>query len=1221
MSTGNEPRKETLIERIIGWCAQNGFLVMVGTLFLIVAGVIAIKNVKLDAIPDLSDVQVIVFTDWPGRDPQLVEDQITYPIVSTLAAAPRVKYVRGQTFFGLSFVNVIFEDGTDMYWARSRVLEYLNQVAGDLPPGITPRLGPDATGVGWVYEYALVDHTGQHSLEQLRSFQDWVLRYYLQNTPGVAEVASIGGFVKQYQVDVDPNRLLAYGLPLPKVIQAIRDSNNDVGGRVVEYGQTEYMVRGLGYIKSLADIENVALDVDANGVPITVGDIGSVHLGPDMRRGLLDWDGKGEAVGGVVVMRYGENALTTIEGVKKKIAAIQPSLPAGVEIVTGYDRSNLILRAIANLREKLLEECVVVSLISIIFLFHFRSSLVAILTLPVAILMAFIAMTALGISSNIMSLGGIAIAIGAMVDAAIVMIENAHKWLERWEQARAKRDREGDAALTAPEREVVDLSRHAVITRAAKQVGKPLFFSLLIITVSFMPVFALQAQSGRLFKPLAFTKTFSMFFASLLSVSLVPLLMVWFIRGRIVSEQGNPISRFLVWLYRPAVRWALDLRWLTLLLALIVLAVTWYPLSRIGSEFMPPLNEGTLLYMPTSVPGISISAAKQILQKTDQVVARFPEVEHVYGKVGRARTATDPAPLSMIETVITLKPEKEWRPGMTFDRIKAELNRQLPVPGMPAIWWMPIQTRIEMLATGIRSQIGIKVLGPDLQQIDRIAKEIETVLKRDPNSSTVFAERVTGGYYVNFQIHRNEIKRYGLTIADVETIIESAIGGKNVTWTVEGRERFPVNVRYARALRNDLPSLRRVLVPTPSGAHVPMAQLADIELQTGPPSIRDENGMLAGFVFVDTKNIDLGTYVARAKQRIADQVRLPAGYYLEWGGQYQYLLAARKTLKLVVPLTLLIIFVLLYLNFRNLIETAIVLLSIPFALVGGVWLMWVLQYDFSVAVAVGFIALAGVASEIGVVMIVYLGEAWRHLTQSNRQPTRVDLEGAVIDGASQRVRPVMMTFSAVVAGLLPIMWGHGTGAQAMKRIAAPMVGGMVSATVLTLLIVPTIYFFWRSRQVAAGLPLADSGRAKWIAGSLIAGLMLAGGGWWLWQSVRGPSQPSTVILTESVGQYRMRVLGSAPHLHVGRNPIRVEVTEAVTGKRVDVGTVWLDLSMQMPGMPMQAAAQLEKTGQRGVFTGFINPSGAGEWHGQLGYQGPRGQAHVSFTINIEQTRS
>ena len=1050
-----------MINRLISWCARNAFLVVVVTLFAILAGVVALQNVKLDAIPDLSDVQVIVFTEWQGRAPTLVEDQVTYPIVSALAAAPKVKYCRGQTFFGLSFVSVIFEDGTDMYWARSRVLEYMNQVRNQLPEGVNPVLGPDATGVGWVYEYALVDKTGQNSLADLRSFQDWTLRYYLQNTPGVAEVASIGGFVNQYQVEIDPNKLLGYNIPLSKVISAIHNSNNDVGGRVIEFGENEYMVRGQGYINSLDDIRKIALVSGKDGVPVTINDVAKVHRGPDIRRGALDLNGQGETVGGIVVMRYGENALTTIDAVKRKLEAIKPSLPPGVEIVTGYDRSDLIHRAIDTLRSKLIEETIIVSLICVLFLFHIRSALVAIITLPIAILLAFIPMRALGVSSNIMSLGGIAIAIGAMVDAAIVMIENAHKWLERWDHARGK----NEAMLDDVEREVARMSRLEVMIKAAQQVGKPLFFSLLIITVSFVPVFALEAQSGRLFKPLAFTKTFAMFFAALLSITLVPLLMTWFIRGRIPAENKNPINRFLIWIYRPCAELVLRHRMLTLLISGVILLLTWIPYSKIGSEFMPPLNEGSLLYMPTSPPGIAISESKDILQQQDSIIAKFPEVQTVFGKVGRSRSATDPAPLSMVETVITLKPENQWRAGMTFDKIKEQLTKELPFPGMPAIWWMPIQTRIEMMATGIRSQIGIKVLGKDLSEIERIAVQIENLLKNAPHTASAFAERVTGGYYVDFKVNRDAIARYGLTVADVENVIESAIGGKNIETTVEGRERFPINVRYARDFRSDLPSLKRVLVSTPSGAQVPLEQLADISKNTGPPSIRDENGSLAGFVFVDTYGVDLGSYVENAKKLIAENIKLPPGYFIQYGGQYQYLLKAKEKLKLIVPITLLLIFLLLYLNFNSIAKTFIVILSIPFALVGGVWLLYLLGYNYSVAVAVGFIALAGVAAETGVVMIVYLDEAWRHLKRTKAELSASDLYHAVMEGAVQRVRPKMMTVTAIIAGLLPIMWGHGAGADTMKRIAAPMIGGMVSSTILTLLIIPAIYFLWRQRAI------------------------------------------------------------------------------------------------------------------------------------------------------------
>jgi copper/silver efflux system protein len=1019
-----------MINSLIAWCARNSFFVLIGTIFLTAAGVVAVREVKLDAIPDLSDVQVIVFTEWPGRAPTLVEDQVTYPIVSTLAAAPKVKYARGQSFFGLSFVNVIFEDGTDMYWARSRVLEYMNQAKANLPAEVNPVLGPDATGVGWVYQYALVDETGQNSLADLRSYQDWTLRYYLQNTPGVAEVASIGGYVNGYQIEIDPNKLLGYNIPLGKVIAAVRKSNNDVGGRVIEFGETEYMVRGEGYVESLDDLRSVVIGLDDQGTPVTVDQVANVHRGPDMRRGLLEVDGKGEAVGGIVVMRYGENALKTINAVKEKLEAIKPALPPGVKIVTGYDRSSLILRAIANLRSTLVEEMIVVSLVIVIFLFHFRSALVAIIALPLAVLFSFIPMTLLGVSSNIMSLGGIAIAIGAMVDASVVLIENSHKWLRRWELARSTND--GDEF----DRELAAMDRTTVIIKSAQQVGKPLFFSLLVIAVSFLPVFALEAQSGRLFKPLAFTKTFAMGFAAVLSITLVPLLLMLFIRGKIPDENRNPVNRFLVWIYRPFVAFALRFRWLVIIVALLTLVVTWFPYRQIGSEFMPPLNEGSLLYMPTSPPGMAISESREILQRQDAIIARLPEVERVFGKIGRARTATDPAPLSMVETVITLKPEAEWRPGMTFDKIKEELNKELPIPGMPTIWWMPIQTRIEMLATGIRSQIGIKVLGPDLNEIQKIGEQIEKLLKTAPNTASVFAERVTGGYYVDFKVNRAAIARHGLVVDDVNDVIETAIGGKNISTTVEGQQRFPINVRYARDFRSDLPALRRVLVTTPMGTQIPLGQLADIEITTGPPMIRNENGTKAGFVFVDTFGTDLGSYVANAKKLIAESITLPPGYFLDWGGQFQYLLKARETLKLIIPLTLVLIFLLIYIEFRNVTETLIILLSVPFSLVGGVWLLWSLDYNFSVAVAVGFIALAGVAAETGVVMIVYLDEAWAEVRKRIARPSMRDLTAAIMEGAVARVRPKMMTASTTIIGLLPVMWGVGSrlrGHEAHRR--------------------------------------------------------------------------------------------------------------------------------------------------------------------------------------------
>ncbi len=1036
---------------------------------LTLAGLIAINNVNLDAIPDLSDVQVIVYTEWPGRAPTLVEDQITYPIVSALSAAPAVRYARGQTFFGLSFVTVVFEDGTDMYWARSRVLEYLNQVQSQLPDGINPSLGPDATGVGWVYQYALIDETGQNSLADLRSFQDWTLRYYLQNTPGVAEVASIGGHVNQYQVIVDPNNLAARRITIGRVIDAIRASNNSIGGRVLEFGETEYMVRAQGYIESIEDIEKVVIDVTENGVPITVREIGRVVRGPDIRRGILEIDGKGEAVGGIVIMRYGENALKTIEAIKEKLEAIKPSLPAGVQIVTGYDRSSLILRAINNLRSTLLEEMIVVSIVIVMFLFHARSALVAIIVLPLAVLISFIPMVLLGISSNIMSLGGIAIAIGAMVDSAIVLVDNAHKWLERWTAARQKVASDGSVGVSAADRELASMQRIDVIIKSSQQVGKPLFYSLLIIAVAFLPVFALEAQSGRLFKPLAYTKTFAMSAAAFLSITLVPLLVFWFVRGKLPDEKKNPINRFLIWIYAPFVNFALRFKFLTLSLALLVGVASWIPFSKIGWEFMPPLNEGSLLYMPTSPPGMSITESKEILQRQDAIIYQMPEVERVYGKIGRARTATDPAPLSMVETVITLKPEDQWRPGMTIEKIKQELTRALPIPGMPAIWWMPIQTRIEMLATGIRSEIGIKVLGPDLNVIQRVAEDIETLLSNDPNTVSVFAERVTGGFYLDFDIDRSAITRYGLTIANVQHCIETAVGGINIGWTIEGRERYPINVRYSRDFRSDLPALRRVLLSTPAGGHILLGQVADIRLTQGPPMIRNENGMLAGFVFVDTFGTDLETYVDRAKESIAKNVDIPPKYYLEWGGQYEHMLKARDTLQLIVPLTLAVIFVLLFIVFRNVTESLIVILSVPFALIGGVWLMWLLDYNFSVAAAVGFIALAGVAAETGVLMIVYLDEAWNNLlTRKDQSPSLTGLRQAVVEGAVQRVRPKMMTVCTTIIALLPIMWSNGTGADTMKRIAAPMIGGLVSSSVLILVIIPAVYYLWRSREIISG---------------------------------------------------------------------------------------------------------------------------------------------------------
>ena len=1038
-----------MIEKIIEISTRKKFLVFLGVFLLSAWGIWALSRTPLDAIPDISDMQVIIFTQWPGRSPDLIEDQITYPIVTSMVAAPKVNYVRGVTSFGVSYVNINFQDGTDMYWARSRVLEYLSKIGGTLPKGVNPILGPDATGLGWVFQYALVDETGKNNLAELRSFQDWHLKYWLESVPGVAEVATLGGFVKQYQVEVNPDALLAYRLPLQKVIHAIRRSNNDVGGRVLEFAGTEYMVRGRGYIKSVADIEGIPVAVDGGGTPVFVRDVAHVTIGPDIRRGLVDLDGKGEVVGGVVVMRYGESALGVINRVKRKLEELKSSFPEGVKLVITYDRSDLIHGAIGVLKETLVKESLVVSLIVILFLLHFRSALVVILILPIGILLSFIPMYYLGITSNIMSLGGIAIAIGVMVDAAIVMVENAHK---RLEQA-------GEGA-----------DKFHVIVGAAKEVGKPLFFSLMIVTISFLPIFTLEAQEGRLFQPLAFTKTFAMFFASFLSITLAPVLMVLLLRGKIRSEARHPISRILIFLYRPLVKGVLRFRWTTLFLATGVMLATIPVFQKLGSEFMPPLNEGVILYMPGSIPGISITTAARTLQMQDKVLKSFPEVLRVFGKIGRGTTATDTAPLNMVETHITLKPKDQWRPGMTWDKLIQEMNRKLQMPGIPNIWWMPIQTRIEMLATGIRSVLGIKILGPDLKVIEKIGISMEPLLVRIPGTRSVFAERVLGGNFLDFEINRAAAARYGLTVGDVQDIIESAIGGKNISTTVEGRERYPINVRYPRELRDDVEKLKRILVATPSGAHVPIGQVADIKFTTGPSLIRDENGSLAGFVFVDVAGRDIGGYVDEAKRVIEQNIQLPPGYTLVWAGQYQYLLRAKKHLKLVVPLTLLIVFVLLYMNFESITKSIIVILSVPFSLVGSVWLLSFLEYNLSVAVWVGLIGLAGLAAETGVVMLVFLDEAHDRYKREGKLLTLSDLREAVTEGAVLRLRPKMMTVLTTMMGLLPIMWAEtmGTGGDVMKRMAAPMIGGLVTSTVLTLLVIPAIYSLWREWGLPKG---------------------------------------------------------------------------------------------------------------------------------------------------------
>ena len=1154
-----------MIERIIEWSVKNRFMVILATVCVVAAGIMAIIKTPLDAIPDLSDVQVIIYTEYPGQAPQVVEDQVTYPLTTAMLSVPFAKVVRGYSFFGYSFVYLIFEDGTDIYWARSRVMEYLNFVSGRLPQGVTPSLGPDATGVGWVYQYVLHDTTGKHDLQTLRSLQDWFLRYELTAVPGVSEVASIGGFVKQYQVEVDPNRLAAYQIPIQKIKTAIKQSNADVGGKLMEMGETEFMIRGLGYIRSIEDIQTIAVGVDKNGTPLLLRDIANVQIGPELRRGILEWNGRGETVGGIIVMRYGENALEVIKHVKERLKELEKGLPPGIEIRAGYDRSGLIERAVDTLKTKLTEEMTVVAVICIIFLLHFRSAFVAVFTLPVGILMSFLIMYPMGINANIMSLGGIAIAIGVMVDASVVMVENAHKHLER-------------------DRGKIPHTR--IIINASKEVGPALFFSLLIITVSFLPVFSLMEQSGRLFKPLAYTKTTAMGASSILAITIIPVLMVFFVREnpvspdlapkiktriwgsvlvcpplvvtcaglagvalpesslvialavslfmavclfpqKILPEDKNPLNRFLIRIYLPLIKWVLEWRKITIALSVLAVAATWYPISRSGSEFMPPLNEGDLLYMPTTLPGISITKAKELLQQTDKIIQRFPEVKTTLGKIGRAETSTDPAPLSMIETVITLRPQveyemvhmdrffsdwpawakkplsviwpeekkgkirHEWRkrkidrffsdwPGIlkrplamilpeeryiTIDELASDLEQAVTFPGLTNAWTMPIKTRIDMLSTGIKTPVGIKILGPDLDTLAAIGENIEALLRDQDGTLSVFSERVTGGNYLDFTINRKEIARYGLLVQDVQDIITTAIGGMNVTYTIEGLERYPVNLRYNREFRDNIDTIKRVLVPTPSGAQVPLAQLADVAVRKGPAGIKSENAKRTAWVYVDIKGVDVGTYVKQARKRVDKNIQLPTGYSLVWSGQYEYMEKAGKTLKIIIPATLLVIFVLLYIHFGNMAEVMIVMAGLPFALVGGFWLVHLLGYNLSVAVGVGFIALAGLATETGIVMLVYLDEVYNRKTKENRMQSVTQLNRAIIEGAVDRVRPKIMTVATTLIGLLPVMYGAGAGSQIMKRIAAPMVGGLVSSTIMTLVIIPVIYRLWKSWSI------------------------------------------------------------------------------------------------------------------------------------------------------------
>ena len=1038
-----------MITRVIHWSIDNRFMVLMLTAIIIGLGVYSIKNTPLDAIPDLSDVQVIIKTSFPGQAPQVVEDQVTYPLTTAMLSVPKATNVRGYSFFGDSYVYVIFEDGTDLYWARSRVLEYLSQVAGKLPRDARPELGPDATGVGWVYEYALVDRSGNHDLSQLRSIQDWFLKFELQTVPGVSEVATVGGMVKQYQVVLDPNSLRAYGLPLSKVKAAIMRGNQETGGSVIEMSEAEYMVRATGYVDSREDLKHIPLGVNEQGTPILLKDIAQIRLGPQMRRGVAELDGEGEVVGGIIVMRFGENALTTINGVKEKLEELSRGLPEGVEIVETYDRSALIKRAVNNLNGKLVEEFMVVVLVCAVFLFHLRSSLVVILSLPVGILVAFIVMEQMGINANIMSLGGIAIAIGAMVDAAIVMIENVHKHMEHTE--------------------VTDDNRWQVMRQAAMEVGPPLFFSLLIITLSFLPVFTLEAQEGRMFSPLAYTKTFAMAGAAVLSITLVPVLMGYFIRGHITPERKNPVNRVLIAVYRPFINLVLNAPRTVIAATLMIIVVSYWPLSQLGSEFMPELDEGDLLYMPSTFPSVSIGKAQELLQQTDKLIMTVPEVKRVFGKVGRAESATDPAPLTMIETTILLKPREEWREGMTMDKLKRELNDLIQLPGLTNAWVMPIKNRIDMLATGIKTPVGIKVAGPDLDAIQEIGKEIEKVLKNVPGTVSVYSERVAHGRYVTVDIDRVAAARFALNIADIQEVVRTALGGMSVGMTVEGLERYPINIRYPRDVRDSLEKLRNLPVITPAGARIPLAEVADIRIDDGPGLIKTENARLNGWIYIDIEGRDLGSYVIDAQQVVAEKIVLPAGYSISWTGQYEFMVRAVERLAKVIPVTLVIIVLLLYLNFRNMIEVLIIMGTLPLALIGGFWLLYLLDYNISVAAGVGFIALAGVAVEIGVIMLVYLNQALEQhrekAEQAGLELTAEDVRSAVIDGALLRVRPIMMTVATIIAGLLPIMLGSGTGSEVMRRIAAPMVGGMVSATVLTLVILPAVFLLWKQRDI------------------------------------------------------------------------------------------------------------------------------------------------------------
>ncbi len=1046
VATDNQ--KDGFIAKLIEWSINNKFMVIILTLALIGGGIWALQNIPVDAQPDLSDVQVIIFTEYPGQGPQIVEDQVTYPMTTKMLSVPFAKVVRGYSFFGFSMVYIIFDDGTDIYWARSRVLEYLSSLQKDLPNGVAPTLGPDATGLGWVYQYVL--QSDKRDLQELRSIQDWFLRYELSALPGVSEVASIGGFVKQYQVNIDPNKLASFGIPLSKVKMAIKESNNDVGGRLLEISEMEFMVRGLGYIKSKEDLKKIAIGYSPQtGTPIYLENVATIDIGPELRRGVAEWNGEGETVGGIIIMRYGENALEVINRVKERIEELKSSLPDDVQIITSYDRSELINSAIDNLKWTLIEESIIVSIIIIIFLLHVRSSLVAIFTLPTAVLASYIVMEYQGINANIMSLGGIAIAIGAMVDAAIVMVENAHTHIARENELPEEKRR----------------PHWATILASAKEVGPSIFYSLLVITVSFLPVFTLEQQEGRLFKPLAYTKTYSMAAAAILAVTIVPVLLGFFVRGKMRSEEQNPITKFLTKLYHPIVDFVMKQRWLVLGIALIVMLITYFPYSKLGSEFMPPLYEGDLLYMPTTLPGISVTKAKEILQQTDRIIKTFPEVKSVFGKIGRAETATDPAPLSMIETTIQLKPRDQWRPGVTPESLVEEMNSAIQFPGLTNAWTMPIKTRIDMLATGIKTPVGIKIAGPDLNVLQKIGKEIEQVAKDIKGTRSVYAERSAGGNYVDFEIDREAIARYGLTIDDVQDVIMSAIGGMNITKTVEGLERYPVNLRYQRDYRENIEELRRVRVPIRRGGYVLLSELADLQVKKGPPAIKSENARPNAWVYIDLKDIDVGTYVENAKKIIADKIKIPAGYSLIWSGQYEYMERSSKRLAMVIPITLLLVILLLYINTKSWIKTGIILLALPFSMVGAVWYLYIADFNISVAVWVGIIALLGVSAETGVVMLLYLDIAYDRFKKNGLLNSLTDLREAIFEGAVKRIRPKMMTVMTTMIGLFPIIIGTGIGSDVMKRIAAPMVGGIVTSLIMELTLFPAIFYIIKKREL------------------------------------------------------------------------------------------------------------------------------------------------------------